>query len=367
VRARPTALALHGVVLVALIAGPLAYVTADKAVTLEVDGASRVVRTYSATVSGVLSEQGVRVGERDDVSPSPDTKVTNGLRVAVVRARPVSLVIDGVARETWTTAQTVGDLSRQLGARFESAYLSVSRDERIPLDGFSLTVRMPKSVTVRSMGRTTALVSTEATWADALAEAGFVLGPLDELSVPVDSTVQDGQAVVITRVSLRVVVRKVTVPFAVHQFSDASLYLGTSRVTQPGVPGHLTETWRYTLQDGKSIVAKLLSRSVLSVPVTETIARGTRPRPLVPPPSTSADDLNWWALARCESGGNPRAVGGGGLFFGLYQFSLGTWQGVGGLGNPIDSSSAEQTYRAELLYLRSGASNWPYCGHLLFT
>ena len=40
-RARPTALALHGVLLAALIAGPLAYVTADKSVTLEVDGVSR--------------------------------------------------------------------------------------------------------------------------------------------------------------------------------------------------------------------------------------------------------------------------------------------------------------------------------------
>jgi len=35
--------------------------------------------------------------------------------------------------------------------------------------------------------------------------------------------------------------------------------------------------------------------------------------------------------------------------------------------SPIDAASTEQTYRAELLYLRSGAGAWPFCGHLLFT
>jgi len=34
--------------------------------------------------------------------------------------------------------------------------------------------------------------------------------------------------------------------------------------------------------------------------------------------------------------------------------------------DPIDASSAEQTYRAKLLYLRSGAGAWPYCGQFLF-
>ena len=366
-RARPTVLALHGVVLVALLAGPLAYVTADKAVTLQVDGATRVVRTYASTVGDLLAEQGVKVAQRDDVSPAQHTAVTDGLHVAVVSAREVTLVVDGVSRQIWTTAQTVSELSRQIGGRFSSAYLSVSRFQRIPLDGLSLVVRMPKAVTVRAGGHTKALVTTQATWADALAEAGIVVGPLDLLSVPATTLVQEGQAVVVTRVSVRDVIRDVTIPFAVQHVSDSSLYVGTTKVTRAGVVGHTIETWHYTLHDGKTIVAKLLSRKLASAPVTEVVAVGTHARPVTPPPHTSVADLNWGALANCESGGNPKAIGGGGLFFGLYQFSLGTWHGVGGVGNPIDNSSTEQTYRAQLLYLRSGAGSWPYCGHLLFS
>ena len=80
-----------------------------------------------------------------------------------------------------------------------------------------------------------------------------------------------------------------------------------------------------------------------------------------------ADSLNWPALARCESGGNPRAVSGTGKYRGLYQFSYATWSSVGGSGDPAAASPDEQTYRAKLLYNRSGAGQWPHCGKYLFT
>jgi resuscitation-promoting factor RpfB len=367
VRARPTAMALHGVVLAALIAGPLAYVIADKAVTLDINGSSRVVRTYASTVGGVLEEQGVVVAARDEVTPAAHAALADGAHVVVVSARPVTLDVDGVSRTVWTTAQTVSELSAKLGGRFDSAYLSAAASTRIPLAGFTLTVRMPKTVQVRAMGHTKSLVSTDATWGAALAGAGYAIGPLDVLSIPATSPLQDGQQLVITRVAVRVIIRLVSIPFAVQHVSDPSLYVGQTKVTQPGVAGKVTETWRYTMHDGKTVVAKLLSRTQSNVAVPEILAVGTKIRPVAAPPHTSVASLNWSALANCESGGNPRAVGGGGQYLGLYQFSLGAWHGVGGVGSPIDASSTEQTYRAQLLYLRNGTGAWPYCGHLLFT
>ncbi|MEA2390662.1 MAG: resuscitation-promoting factor RpfE [Solirubrobacteraceae bacterium] len=68
------------------------------------------------------------------------------------------------------------------------------------------------------------------------------------------------------------------------------------------------------------------------------------------------------AIAQCESGGNPSAVGGGGAYRGLYQFDQQTWQSVGGSGDPAAASPAEQTRRAATLYARSGSSSWPVCG-----
>ena len=68
------------------------------------------------------------------------------------------------------------------------------------------------------------------------------------------------------------------------------------------------------------------------------------------------------AIAQCESGGNPRAIGGGGAFRGKYQFDYGTWASVGGSGDPAAAPEGEQDMRAALLYARAGATPWPVCG-----
>jgi hypothetical protein len=68
------------------------------------------------------------------------------------------------------------------------------------------------------------------------------------------------------------------------------------------------------------------------------------------------------SIAACESGGDPRAVGGGGAFRGKYQFDYGTWARVGGSGDPAAAPEAEQDRRAAMLYARAGSSLWPVCG-----
>jgi hypothetical protein len=67
-------------------------------------------------------------------------------------------------------------------------------------------------------------------------------------------------------------------------------------------------------------------------------------------------------IAACESHGNPRAIGGGGAFRGKYQFTYGTWAGVGGKGDPAAAPESEQDRRAALLLARTGGSAWPVCG-----
>jgi Transglycosylase-like domain len=68
------------------------------------------------------------------------------------------------------------------------------------------------------------------------------------------------------------------------------------------------------------------------------------------------------AIAACESGGDPTAIGGGGLYRGKYQFTYSTWQSVGGSGDPAAAPEAEQDRRAAMLLARDGAGKWPVCG-----
>jgi Transglycosylase-like domain len=78
------------------------------------------------------------------------------------------------------------------------------------------------------------------------------------------------------------------------------------------------------------------------------------------PGGVSLDTLN--AIASCESGGDPTAVSSDGSYRGKYQFDYGTWESVGGTGDPAAASESEQDYRAALLYAQAGSSPWPICG-----
>jgi LysM repeat protein len=59
-----------------------------------------------------------------------------------------------------------------------------------------------------------------------------------------------------------------------------------------------------------------------------------------------------------ESGGNYADNTGNG-YYGAYQFSLSTWESVGGTGLPSNASPAEQDALAQKLYSERGCSPWP--------
>lgn len=66
-------------------------------------------------------------------------------------------------------------------------------------------------------------------------------------------------------------------------------------------------------------------------------------------------------IAQCESGGNPRAIGGGGRYRGKYQFDRATWRALGGSGDPAAAPEAVQDRLAAKLYARSGTAPWANC------
>jgi Transglycosylase-like domain len=84
------------------------------------------------------------------------------------------------------------------------------------------------------------------------------------------------------------------------------------------------------------------------------------------PPSTGGgigdpgDYATWDALADCESDGNWAANTGNGYYGGV-QFSLSTWQAVGGTGYPHEHSRETQIHFGQILQAQSGWGQWPHC------
>jgi peptidoglycan hydrolase-like protein with peptidoglycan-binding domain len=66
-------------------------------------------------------------------------------------------------------------------------------------------------------------------------------------------------------------------------------------------------------------------------------------------------------LAQCESGGNIAAESRDGRYFGKYQFSIATWEAMGGTGSPAEAAEATQDALAYKLYQQRGTAPWPSC------
>jgi len=363
---------LKSVVLLGLIGGLTAFVQADKTVTLSVDGKERQVRTFAGSVAGLLKQQGVSVGAHDQVTPSLDHGLSEGQQIGFRHGRLVKLTIDGETRDIWTTAFTVDEAVSVLGPRAQGAYLSASRSSRIPLSGMQFEMRIPKDVTVVVDGQRLRVISTAPTIGDVIAEAGVSVGAQDEVSADRTARPTDGLTVTIVRVAGRQDQVQISVPFGTQQRNDPNLLVGTTQVVQDGQPGLIVETYTVTTKDGVDVARVLASRVQIVAPVDKVIAIGTKPKPKPKPVVVavsgipSSGGLNWAALAQCESGGNPRAYNPSGPYYGLYQFTLGTWRAYGGgSGLPTDASAAEQTRVAQNLYAVRGTSPWPFCGRLL--
>ncbi|QTD99038.1 resuscitation-promoting factor [Streptomyces cyanogenus] len=342
-----------------LAGGTTAFVAEDKAVELSVDGRQRTLHTFADDVSELLAEEGVRVGAHDVIAPAPGAALASGDEVAVQYGRPVRLTLDGRRREVWTTAHTVEGALDQLGVRAEGAYLSTSRSRPIGRAGLALDVRTERAVTVLADGRTRTVRTNAATVREAVEEAGITLRGQDTTSVPLDSFPRDGQTVTVLRVTGSREVREEQIPFQVRRTEDPSLLKGTEVVAQAGQPGLRRTTYLLRTVNGVRQKPRREGTELVRMPRTQVVRVGTRPRPTA---VDGADDLNWHALAACESGGRPDAVDPSGTYGGLYQFDNRTWHSLGGKGRPQDASAEEQTYRAKKLYIRRGAAPWPHCG-----
>ncbi len=394
---RPARIVLTAGVLSALVGGGYAYADAKKTVTLSVDGQTRTVSSFGfgSTVKDVLAGAHVNVSDKDLVAPSTASDVHDGESIVVRYARPLQLTVDGSTRTVWTTANTVDGALSALGVRAAGADLSVSRSTPLGRKGLSVDVETLKHVSLTVDGHTRSIATTAATMRQVLADQKIRLASTDQLSGGFDTPLTDGRQATLTRIGSTTTVRTVAIGHATTQRSSADLYQGQTRVLQAGHNGVRTIYTGVRIVNGKATEKKIVGTKVTTAPQTRIVEVGTKARPVAAPQpaaaphrssstsssrssssrssstpvttSTRSGGLNWAGLARCESGGNPRAVSPGGLYYGLYQFSVTTWRAMGGSGLPSQASPSEQTMRAQKLYDAAGAGQWPVCGKNLFS
>ena len=351
--------------LVAITTGGAAAIALDKAVTLNLDGEARILHTFASTVEDALRAANLAVGEHDALAPAAHTRIDDGSHIVLRRGRLITVAMDGVERRVWTTALTVEDALRQLGIRTEGLEVSADRSRRIPLHGFAIEIRTPKTVVLVDGKEPPRDVATTAQNVEEfLADIGAPLEFTDTV-VPARTTpLAAGTKVEVTRVRITETneTRKIDPP--VEKTEDPELAEGEQKVLAPGAPGERVFAIRITTTNGEVTRREEVPLQVTKEPEARKIAIGTK-EAAVPPVS---DGSVWDRLAECESGGNWAINTGNGYYGGL-QFNLSTWLAYGGdeyAPYPHQATREEQIAIAtKLRDDRGGYGAWPACAREL--
>lgn len=367
---RPLRYVAQGAAALVVAVGAVGVAHYDKAVALSVDGNASSVHVFGSTVGDVLAKQGIELGEHDTVVPSAASAVEDGDHISVRYGRKLTVTVDGVTREYWTTATTVDAALTEIGLRTEGAVLTASRSQPLGRDGLEMAVTTPKKVKVTVDGKTRTVKSAAPIVAGVLAELGVNRSALDRVKPGVDTPVEDGMKIVVKRVTVKKVTRTESIAYSTTKTKDPSLTQGQTVVVTAGRTGSKKVVRENTYVDGKLDSSKVLSQKVLTSPVDAVVKVGTKPAPAPSAGNTSGAGINlanaamWDRIAQCESGGNWSINTGNGYYGGL-QFAQGSWLAMGGddFAPRADlASRAEQITVANRYYAISGLSPWG-CAH----
>ena len=361
------------VVLTALVLGLVAFVGNNKTVTLNVDGKVSSVQTFGGTVEQVVKSANVELHPADRVSPALDSSVENGSVINVNMAKAVKVSLDGAEKTVSTTAQDVAGLVTQLGVA-SSSELSVPKDAQLAVDGSFVAISTPKTVSIIADGKAKKTTTTAANVGEVLKDAGIRLAAADRTSQPAHAPVVNNMVIKVSRVDTsKTTTVTEEVAFQTLTTDSATLPKGEEKVTQEGVPGATSLTYKLVLVDGREASRTLVSKTTTREPVTEKITVGTKE---APKPAAAEESGNtgaaapammnvamWDKIAQCESGGNWSINSGNGYYGGL-QFDIQTWIGAGGgayAPNASQASKSQQIDIANRIYAERGLQPWG-CG-----
>ena len=358
-----------------------------------------------------MQSKGIELAEHDVVAPSPDTKLTDGTRIAVQYGRQVRVTVDGQQQSYWTTATRVDEALASLDIKSEGADLSTSRSTPIGREGLSFNLATQKTITIDNAGKTERLTTTAQTVGAALTAAKIDLDDDDQLSISEDTALTNGSSFTVTKVDVKTVTKQERVKFAIRYSDDAGLEKGKTKVKTEGKPG-VREVLITEVRHNGTLQSRKEKVTLATPPRAEVVLRGTKEPEPEPSDNTAADDADvgddpgnngddantpadidpgdsnpdpnddttddgdagrsvddavWDRVAQCESGRNWSINTGNGYFGGL-QFARQSWRAYGGTQYAELASEAtreQQIVIAKKILADVGWRAWPACSRKL--
>ncbi len=286
-RTRFAGLALPLVLFVVLGAGG-AFFLLGKSVTLIVDQAPRSVDTFAGTVGDLLTEQGLSIGQHDEVSPELGASLSDGMQVQVLLAKQITLSLNGTQRTVYVTGETVDDVLEQINLRAgRSAHITPSRGASVE-DGDMIVYRQAVNVRVAVDGETRQVITNELNVGDLLDNLGITFDNSDEVTPALSSSLVPGMQIRVVRVEISRVVEEQELPFSTEVQQSNEYTQGVRKVIRAGVPGLTQRTFEVRLENGHEVARTLVDTRRVRPPVAAVVVEGTRP------PRSQAGIASWY-------------------------------------------------------------------------
>ncbi len=269
------ALAFIVVCCMAVVAAAASVYTVD----VTADGDTKTVKTSARNTDVIIEQAGVSVGDDDAVDltnfrAGADSK--DGNEIKVHRSQTVEIYDDEELVATITVAGTVQDALDKAGIKLgEKDTVSPSADTVLTEDQ-EVEITRSESVKVIADGKTEYVPFTSGTVADVLDRQGISLGKNDEVSPSLDTELSIGDTVVVERVTYKIRVTTETLEYDTVTRSDSTVPSGTTKILQTGENGARTVAYKDKIVDGKVAESEELKEQVLKEPVDQVIAKGTK-------------------------------------------------------------------------------------------
>ncbi|MGM0884790.1 MAG: ubiquitin-like domain-containing protein [Bacillota bacterium] len=190
--------------------------------------------------------------------------------------KSVSVVVNGqetiVDTKQWVLQRLLDEQAIAIGPHDE---VSIPLNAAIK-DGDRIEVTHAIPVIVKADGKTSTVYTTERTVQAAIEELNIPVRGQDKVIPPLDTVVNAEQTVTVVRVDKKVSETERPMPFSIVKKEDPTLEAGKEKLVQTGKEGLIVEHIEKQYEDGILVSKKMVSKVVETAAVDQVIAVGTK-------------------------------------------------------------------------------------------
>ena len=191
-----------------------------KTVTIVINGQSTKTVTYKTKVSDLLKSKSIKIGVKDKIIPSVNSKITKNETILIKRAVAIQVNVDG------------------------------------------------KSLSIKS---------SESNVGDMLKSENIILNSQDKVQPGLETALSEGIKVNVVRVETKLVENVVPINFKTISKNDSSLANTQKRTIKEGKNGEKKVTLSIVYENGKEVSKKIVKENILKKPQDKIVAYGTYP------------------------------------------------------------------------------------------